>query len=190
MKHISELKDIGTGKRCLIVGGGHSVNDYDFDNVPKDVTIICTNQHMSEIADIIIYYDKDIMNYWNNHKCSARHLIGFKNNSLNHCSDNCTHYYAYQDMIFGDTGFHSLQFADKIMGFSEIYLIGFDYCVFENSYHYDELESDPAKLEKFKAHSIDQVASMYDKIDWKADIYNMSFYSTLTAFTYSNLTKR
>ena len=33
MNHISDLKDIGKGKKCLIVGGGESLNKFEWDKL-------------------------------------------------------------------------------------------------------------------------------------------------------------
>ena len=187
MKHIHDLKDIGKGERCLIVGGGHSVTQFDFDNLPLDVTIISCNNHMYDYADIVIYYDKEMQYFFKQNAVPADYMLAFKNNTLDHTCGQTTHYYTYSDMIFGDTGFHALQFADKVFNFSEIYLIGYDYNVCGESYHYGEYESDPRKMQKFIDHSIGKVKSMYHKVEWKNKIYNSSKISDLDAFIHRKL---
>jgi hypothetical protein len=187
MKHISNLADIGAGKRCLIVGGGHSINRFQWDKL-EDTYVICCNNHLSQLADMIVYYDKDMRDHFNNHNLSDQTLlIGFKKTdgaTLDHTSEKCTHYYNYQDMVFGDTGFHAVQFADRIFRFTQIYLIGFDYKVIEKSYHHDENESDPEKVKKFKLWSIDVVLKRYIDINWMHKIYNCSEESELKVFEY------
>ena len=87
-------------------------------------------------------------------------------------------------MVFGDTGFHALQFADRIFNFSEIYIVGLDYMTHGNSYHFDEEESDPEKVKKFKEWSIDVVLDRYNDIQWRNNIYNCNKKSKLSLFPY------
>jgi hypothetical protein len=187
MNHVSDLKDIGITKRCLIVGGGHSVKDIDFDKIPPDVTIICTNNHATEYADIIIYYDKDIQKLYKNKIVSCDYMIGFLHKKLDHTCDQCTHYYNYNDIVFGDTGFHSLQLADKIFNFTKIYLVGYDYSVCGKSYHYEEEVSDEKKMSDFVKASINEVKNKYKTIYWNNEIYNTSENSNLSTFKHKKL---
>ena len=183
MKHISDLTNLGDGKDCLIIGGGHSVNEFDFYNFDPDVYIISTNNHLNQLADMIIYYDKDMKDYFTKHVVSERTLlIGFKHNSIDHTCDQCTHYYNYNDILFGDSGFQALQFADKIFNFSRTFLIGFDYEVLGQSYHFDEGISDKKKQSEFVKHSIGKVLNQYNDITWVNKIYNCSNRSQLKTF--------
>jgi hypothetical protein len=198
MEHISKLNEIGANRRCLIIGGGHSVNSFNCSQIPSDITIIGTNNHHDDIADIIVFYDVEMQKYFTKHLVMAEYLIGFYNKKkrpdsneysiLDHTTPECTHYYDYQDMIFGDTGFHCLQFADKVFNFSEIYLIGFDYKTKGSSYHYDEATSDERKLKKFETWSINNVLPKYKEIKWKNTVYNCSNDSNLSIFPYKELT--
>ena len=182
MTHISQLQDIGLGKRCLIVGGGHSVRSINIDDYP-DCTIIGTNNHKHEQADIIVYFDKDINEYYDITEITPdQKLIGFKHKQLDNTCSQCTHYYNYDDIVFGDTGFHTLQFADKIFNFSEIYLIGYDYSVFGNSYHHNETVSDIAKQDKFVNWSIGKVIDKYSEMEWDNKIVNLNPSSNLNIF--------
>jgi hypothetical protein len=140
------------------------------------------------MADVIVYYDKDIRDYFEKHDISDETmLIGFrkeKGHKLDYTCSKCTHYYHYQDMIFGDTGFHAVQFADRIFNFDQIYLIGLDYATNGKSYHHDEDESDPEALSKFQRWSVDIVLGRYKNIQWKHKIYNCSKESALEMFEY------
>ena len=183
MKHITELKDIGIGKRCLIIGGGHSVNDINIDDYP-DCVIIGTNDHHYRQSEIIVYFDKDIKDFYSVYKVTDKQkLIGFKHKGIDNTVDQCTHYYNYNDMIFGDTGFHTLQFADKIFNFSEIFLIGYDYEVKGNSYHYDEINSDKIKQDRFINWSIGKVIEKYYCMHWNNEITNLNKNSSLDVFS-------
>ena len=187
MNHINKLKDIGRDRSCLIIGGGHSVNDIDWSRIPDSMYIIGINGHYSYMADMIIYYDKDMQEYYRTRKLKPNQLlIGFKHrNSLDHTNDNCTHYYSYDDMVFGDSGFHALQFADGIFNFKDIYLTGFDYSTEGNSYHYNETESDPIKLDRFKKWSVGKVLAKYGDISWLHSVYNCNKKSKLEIFNFS-----
>lgn len=184
MEHITALDNIGAGVQCIIIGGGHSVNDFDFGKVRGDVVIIGTNQHKEDIADIIIYYDKNMMPHFNKKPVRSDYLIGFKNKATDHTVDACTHYYTYNDMDFGDSGYHALQFASEVFKFEEIYLIGFDYKVKGDSYHYDEAVSNPKKQRVFIKWSIDYVLDKYKYHEWGNNIYNLSPDSALKQFPY------
>jgi hypothetical protein len=189
MKHISELLGIGEGKKCLIVGGGPSLNTFEWDKL-EDTYIICINDHFPQLADMIVYYDKDMRDYFKEYTIPDRTLLmGFRKNkddvcSIDHTCERCDYYYTYMDMEYGDSGYHTLQFADHILNFSEIYLIGLDYTTDGRSYHYNETESDPEKLEKFQKWSIEIVLKKYFNMDWTNDIYNCSRNSALDIFEY------
>jgi hypothetical protein len=187
MKHISELSGLGEGQRCIIVGGGASVNTLEWEKL-DDIYVICTNDHYSQMANMIIYYDKDMKEHFENHDIADNTvLIGFKHreNSINHTCERCDFFYNYSDMVFGDTGFHTLQFADKIFNFDDIYLVGLDYNHNGQSYHYDESVSDPEKLKKFEMWSIDIVLGKYKNMTWNHNIYNCSNTSALDMFKYA-----
>jgi hypothetical protein len=185
MKHISELTDIGIGKKCLIVGGGDSLNRFEWDKL-EDTYVICINRHLSQMANMIVYYDADMKEYFEKHSISNDTLlIGFRHSdAIDHTIDKCTHFYNYKDMMYGDSGFHVLQFADKIFNFDEIYLIGLDYQVNGASYHHDEKVSDPKKLDDFEKFSVGMVLERFSGINWTNEIYNCSKNTGLKIFKY------
>lgn len=184
MDHINQLRGFGKGRKCLLVGGGHSLKGFSLDSVPPDVYIICANNHKYLSADMVVYMDADMNQYWE--ECGEELyddtlLIGYSHKAIANVCERCTHYYTHEDMVFGDTGFHMLQFADKIFNFKEIYLIGYDYSTFENSYHWNEDKSDKIKMGNFIKHS-ESVLPRYSEIKWKNKIYNLSLGSKLECF--------
>jgi hypothetical protein len=188
MQHVSKLQSIGEGKRCLIIGGGHSLNGFEWEKLPDDLYIIACNRHMRSIANMVIYYDKDVNNWYKNHENGipdSTILIGFKHNKIDHVCKRCNYYYNYNDILFGDTGFHSLQMADRLFNFNDIYLIGYDYYTLEASYHWDEKESETKAMVNFKTHSVNKVRLMYDKQEWRNSIYNCSLKSKLKTFSHA-----
>jgi hypothetical protein len=186
MQNIDALKNIGVGERCLLIGGGPSVADFDFSTVPGNVTVIEINfPHIDNVKiDYSLYYDYDVKGFWNEYKDNYpdRQIIGFKTHKG--VSD---YVYNYEQIVFGDSGFHCLQIADRIMNFTEIYLIGFDYKTNGKTYHYFESESDTDKIDRFKKHSIGKVKDKYNSYPFKNRIYQCTNNTALTKFIYKEL---
>lgn len=184
MKSVQTLKDIGRNRDCIIIGGGNSLNYLDLEKLPDDMYIISINNHYPELSDMIIYYDKDMQLELSKRILKPNQLLlGFKHSTkLDHTNVNCTHYYDYKDMIFGDSGFHAVQFADLIFNFKNIYLAGYDYQIKGSSYHHNEIESDHIKLARFQKWSIGKVLSKYKLMTWKNNIYNCYADSSLKVF--------
>ena len=198
MEHISALKNMGEGKKCLLIGNGLSLRDFDLYKVPGEAVRI--GMGITFMAcDYIIYYDREPMKHYAAASMNTRtRLIGYKHGKADHTCAACSYYYNHEDMIFGDTGFHVLQFADKIFNFDEIYLIGYDYCTSEKSYHFEEEKSDPDDMKKFLVHSCGKtvkempegwkpVIDKYNDIEWRNKIYNCNKRSALKAFPFKNI---
>jgi len=186
MRNIKTLRDIGKDRNCLIIGGGHSVNNLELSAIPRNMYVIVTNNHMLPHANMIVYYDKDMRDYFNKTKIMPNQLlVGFKHSDkIDHTSNNCTHYFNYESMVFGDSGFHALQFADQVFGFNNIYLSGYDYSVKGDSYHYNEDKSNKTKQDRFITWSIGKVLNQYNDIEWKNNIFNCNRNSALDIFKY------
>lgn len=186
MKNILSLKDLGRGRDCIIIGGGHSLVSIIWELLPKDIYIIATNTHYYKLADMIIYYDKDINQFYTeNEPKPYQLLLGFRHSTkLDNTNKNCTHYYNYGNMVFGDSGYHALQFADQLFNFNNIYLAGYDYTTRGESYHHNEDKSDPEKMKRFKTWSIGKVLDKYNDIPWKNNIYNCNKDSELKTFKF------
>lgn len=185
MEHINVLRGFGKGKRCLIIGGGHSLNEFGWTFLPSDFYIISINDHLNQMADMIIYYDRIMKKYFNVHHISPRtKLVGFKNNSIDHTVPRCDYFYTYRDIEFGDSGYHALQMADGVLDFSEIFLVGYDYKVRGLSYHHNETVSDEKLMRKFTGHSIGRVLPKYSERKWQNQIFNCYKDSGLKKFKY------
>jgi hypothetical protein len=185
MKSINELRDFGLKKKCLIVGGGHSVNDFAFDKI-NGMYVIATNKHLSQMASMIIYYDTDMdLHFEKNPPADRTILVGWKQKDSRKLCSRCNYFYnTINDVMFGDTGFMSLQIADRILNFNEIYLTGFDYNTKKKSYHYDEVESDKKKMNDFKLWSIGKVLPMIENYSPLHTVYNCSKESSIKQFQY------
>ena len=189
MEHIKKLLGFGQGKRCLIVGGGHSVNGFLWSRLPDDLYIICLNDHLSQMADMIIYYDKVMKRHYLKHVIGdSVKLVGHRKaegSTIDSTVPRCDYWYnVVSDVEFGDSGYMSLQMADKIMDFDEIFLIGYDYKIEGKSYHHNEEVSSEKDINGFIRTSILKVLPRYDTIKWNNRIYNCNFESNLKLFEY------
>lgn len=179
------LRDMGKKLKCIIIGGGLSVLSFDFDRDLKDYYIICCNNHLNQMANMIIYYDSKFKEYFKTHFISRNTLlIGFKHKGIDYTSERCDYYYTYNDIEFGDTGFHALQFADKVFNFKEIYLIGYDYYLEGKKYHVNDELDKKEDIAKFVTWSIGNVLSKYATYKWNNKIYNCNERSRIQKFKY------
>lgn len=137
IQSIRVLDGMGEGRRCVLIGGGMSVNDFDWSIVTKDMVTIAINEAIPEAlgyVDYLIYRDNAFLRIL---KTIPRHkygqLIGF---SMSQCAEVLPNF-VYTANDFADlgidilqsdnTGLKALVFAKRLMRFDEIYLIGFDF---------------------------------------------------------------
>ena len=177
-KSVTELTGIGTGKKCIIYGGGTSLDDFPKADFP-DYVKISTNQHRWEQADIIVYYDPDIQEFYTTKQLKPNvKLIGFHvNEACTRLAPTCTHHYGLDDAGLGDTGYITMQLADRIFNFSTIYLAGFDYYTVGGIYH--ESETPGGDCSKFERMSINVVLPLYHKYKPTNVIYKCNSKSLL-----------
>lgn len=130
MQRITELKDIGIGKKCLLIGGGMSVLNFDFSRLPDDFVKIVVNDAFPNgiRVDYMIYNDLSFLKMLKNLKIpEGVKIIGYVNNP----SKKMHYGYRLSDLKcvsdFSNTGLKALLIAKNIMRFDEIYLIGFDF---------------------------------------------------------------
>lgn len=199
MDHISVLKNTGEGHTCLLMGNGPSMKHYDAYKIPSNVIRIGMGI-TRKVCDYIFYYDTGpMMHYLSSQIHPATRLVGFRSGKMDHTCPRCNYYFTAEDVKFGDTGFHTLQIADQIMNFSEIFLLGYDYRVEGKSYHFEEEESDPESMRRFLIHSCGEtegrkmprhwkpVIEKYNDIPWKNKIYNCCNTSALKAFKFKSI---
>jgi hypothetical protein len=189
MEHVSALANYGKGRRCLIVGGGHSLNEFRWDILPNNIYIICINNHLSQMADMIFYYDKGMKNYFMKHTIGDDTILiahrKSEDSTINSTIPRCNYYYnTINDVEFGDSGYMVLQLVDKVFKFEDVFLIGYDYKVKDRSYHHNETVSDEKKINGFVRTSIERVLPKYDTISWSNNIYNCNKDSNLKTFKY------
>lgn len=195
MEHISVLQGFGKGKKCLIVGGGLSVRDFRFDLI-NGIYVICLNNHMSQLANMIIYSDTEMKKYFEKHVIGDDTvLVGYKyikpnGSEIDRTCERVNYYYGHQDIDFGDTGYHALQIVDRVFNFNKIYLTGYDYYIGDKTYHHDEDISDFNKIKKFIKHSIgiglksNSVLDKYSGLKLKNKVYNCNKKSAIKCFSY------
>lgn len=190
--HVSDLKGIGIGKTALLIGGGMSAR-----NIPEigDVRINCNYPFHGEKVDYVCYYDDVVEEQINEFGRGNYKTVGFEKLNNRPKSD----YYAviHEDIIYCDTGHHTLQLATKIMMFDEVYLIGYDYCRVDGRQHYyDGAESNEKqydvwmygiarhRYEYWNCRCVDLSKCKCEPYNYYADdkVYNLSPYSELKCF--------
>ena len=180
MKHISDLKNFGTGRDCVIIGGGTSLDDFDRDHGMYQISC---NTHWHDSADMIIYYDLDVKEYYEKTVLNDKQiLIGYKYMKSIHTCERCNYFYTYDDMVFGDTGFHAMQFADKLFNFSHIYLVGFDYYLKGGKYHHSGADNEQTKIDSFMKYTNEIIMNKYSVYKPVNKIYNCNIASRLEMF--------
>jgi len=136
MKSIRELSGSGIGKKILIIGGGCSAGQFDYERLGKDFVLMTVNDSMYDFKsgkyfkgikpDFLIYNDISAIREIKKMKIPGTKIIGFGNHHFPGCS------YLYRLSEVGgidstNTGLKALMIAKNIMQFDEIYLIGFDF---------------------------------------------------------------
>jgi hypothetical protein len=131
---ILELKDRKKDQRCFIFASGHSVNDFDFENIMSDDVLIGVNYQLLDLKfDYLIHSDRDVALWYDVIK-PASIVVSMLGNRAG-----CTSYDFWKDeiMLGKHTPFYALQLA-IILGCDPIYLVGFDYYSdFEEKHYYE-----------------------------------------------------
>lgn len=129
MQRVTVLKDIGKGKPCIIIGGGTSVETFDFSKV-RNTTVISVNNSIPNGVDVeyVIYNDACFTPVLKEYRLWESHKVIAYCGSMN---INCQYYYRPEDCLPAieddNTGLKSLIIARNILGFEKIYLVGFDF---------------------------------------------------------------
>lgn len=134
MIDIRELKNSKTGKDCIIVAGGHSVNEVFFDSiVANNIDIIAVNYIFIKLpVEYIVHYDKEVANFYDEYYNGNGKIISYRPNKSKYtCSDFPKHYF-YSG---SHTSFVALQFAQDL-GYKKIYLAGYDFRSCHKELHY------------------------------------------------------
>lgn len=127
---IQLLKDTKLGEKCIIVGGGQSVNQIDWNYISID--IIAVNYCFID-AHIEYYFhtDKEV-GEWYEYIETDTPVLSYASNECAHT----THRWNYQDFVAGThTPYYALCFA-LMCGYDEIYLTGLDYYGELDALHY------------------------------------------------------
>ena len=188
MKSIIKLKNKKKYKKCLIVGGGHSVKYFNFDNLTKNFEIIGINWTIDVYVRYPIKYvvcDRKVPNSLTKDLFIDKvKLIGYKEDKVD---------YYFNDLIYmGDhTGVRALQCA-QIMGYKEIYLIGYDYYDIDGIIHYfgDTIHKMWLGWEGFYRNRKEKFRTFikdFDNVEWRNNIYNCNKKSKLIKFPFKRI---
>lgn len=188
MMLIEVLKNSVSGK-CVLIGGGCSVDDFDFDELRNDIQRIAVNRCFIDTRiDYQVITDPFMLEWFNRFTINDNRILIAPSHFSNARIDA---YYEYENHIYEGfhTGYHALQVA-QYLGFEEIYLIGYDYYDVCGKLHYYEGKYETEITEKEKEainSSFYKWIKDFDKIDWDSDIYNCNPDSLLTKFPYKEV---
>jgi hypothetical protein len=188
MNDLDNIINIEKDNRCILIGGGESVNDFDFSKLPKDIVVIAVNRCFVDINIRYQIFTDPFFKEWaeQNPINGGRFLIGPKHINFYRMD----YYYEFEKHIYEGfhSGYHALQVA-QFLGFEEIYLIGYDYYE-ENLLHYYEgkYNTEITQNEKnaIKA-SFHKWIEDFNKIKWIPKIYNCNPKSKLKKFIYQEV---
>ncbi len=188
MRNIDHITNTEKGK-CLLIGGGMSVNSFDFKSLPKDIKIIAVNRCFVDNINIDYQVFTDpFFKKWTTENMikDRRILIGPWHIDF----DRTDYYYEFENHIYEGfhTGYHALQIA-QLLGFEKIYLIGYDYYESGLLHYYENNDStEITELEKQSIrNSFTKWINDFNKIKWNAKIYNCNPKSELKKFIYQEV---
>jgi len=183
LKSIKKLKNTQRGE-CLIIGGGTSVNEINFTSLLPMKKIAVNRYHLKHTVDYQIHTDKYFSEWLERNPIPEETiLIGLES----HATKRTDYFFNWNIITEGfHTGFYALQIAEYL-GFREIYLVGYDYYAKgERIYYFDsEPDFEITEVEKDMMLSVfdsKRLQDDFDKIDWKAKIYNCNPKSELKKF--------
>ena len=191
MKSIMKLKGSEAGNVCLIIGGGCSVNNFDFDKLPDDIKRMSVNWCFVDTRlDYLIYSDPFFIE---NHRSMAIpencKVIGYQRFH----SERTDYIFNFNEIQMGfHSGFYALQIAE-LLGFSEIYLIGYDYCYGDDGkLHYYEGNgkvgiTDGEKSLYSKEMNKGLWLKDFEHKNWRVPIFNCNPDSCLNKFEFKSL---
>jgi hypothetical protein len=184
---LSRIKNSEKGK-CILIGGGPSVNDFDFGKLTDDITVIAVNRCFIDYPVNYQIFTDPYFKEWTIENPKYYHgiLIGPKHIDY----DKKDYSYEFENHIYEGfhSGYHALQIA-QYLGFTEIYLIGFDYYE-DGVLHYYEGNETTEITEKEKLAikgSFNKWMNDFNKIKWTANIYNCNPKSKLKNFIYQEV---
>lgn len=199
MQWIETLKDIGKGNKCLIIGGGLSVQDFDFNKVPEAYGRICVNNAFVDGVriDYLVYNDNSAVRLLKKIKLpEGVKVIGEANNPCPLAD------YYFRNESFNcesrdNTGLKAIMIAKNLMNFDEIYLIGFDFHTKEingkkQSHFYGDEYGEHKKYPEFQQvqdhfNHLPKMLAQFDRFPDMDNIYNCYKESSLKKFPYKLL---
>lgn len=207
MKTVRILKDIGIGKECLIVGGGMSVNDFDFNKLSSNMVTMCINDAVPADVkiDYLVYRDCCFIDVLKGMDLSnVKNIICYRSAFQKKGIDFDGEYYGYshsdlsQKNVIKDsdnTGIKGLVIAKHIMNFDKVYLIGFDFTTEmvdgkkQSHFYGDEVGHDKKYYEQNHLNShykrLPSMVNEFKRIKNIDNIFNCNKTSALKLFRYA-----
>jgi hypothetical protein len=175
--------------KCVLIGGGCSVDDFNFKKLDVDIARIAVNRCFVDTRiDFQVITDPYCIQWINRYTIDDDRVL-IAPFHLSH--DRIDYYYEFEKDIYEGfhTGYHALQMA-QYLGFEEIYLIGYDYYDIDNKLHYYEGKHGTEITDKEKIavrNSFNKWLKDFDKIEWFAKIYNCNPDSRLKKFKFKEV---
>ncbi len=196
MRSVNDIRNIGKDKNCLIIGGGLSVNNFDFSKLPNDYITIAVNNALPKDVriDYIVYNDANFLRIIKDLNLNDHtKVIGSDSSPFPGI-----HYYFRNEQISclgsDNTGLRALMIARDVFCCKEIYLIGFDFHTRiikgqEQSHFYGDKFG---KTEKYPTYQqvkdhfkrLNVFIEQFDRIQDISNIYNCYEESSLKKFPY------
>jgi len=189
MKSIQELKGVQSGK-CVIFGGGTSLEKVKLKKIDTSLMRLAVNRCFLETRiDFQVYTDSFFVEWTEDHPIQdGTILIGLGSKIF----ERTDYYFNWNDVVEGfHTGFYALQIAE-LLGFEEIYLLGYDYYMKNGKLHYydGKFGTSITRAERkmySRVMNSDRLLKDFDRIKWKARIYNCNPESRLKKFQFRRL---
>jgi len=181
-KSILELQGMEKGNRCILVGGGHSVEDFDFCNIEKGFKFFGVNFQFKRFGFAYILYTD---NSFKREIQKGAYRVPETSKLIGHERNLCERsdfYFNFEIIKEGiHSGFYALQVCQKILEFSEVYLVGFDYYTVQGLLHYYDKEKN---VKKFNERHLRNASRDFYRINWNNGIYNCNPFSNLKRFPF------
>jgi len=175
---ITELHNTGS---CLIIGGGCSVDEFEFSLIPSDWNVMAVNRCFVDIdIDYQVFADKYFLKWIDRYPITDDRVL------ISQLKDDRVDYNFVFDREVGwsrHSGCTALQIAQYI-GFDNIYLIGYDYYVSDKIHYYEgKYNTEITKAEsKAIVSMLNKWVDDFDRFKWTANITNLNPKSKLKKF--------
>lgn len=142
MQRITQLENIGSGMDCIVIGGGMSALEIDYEKCKHcDKIVVNDNIPKNVSPDYIVYNDINFISALRSKELYKKAVI------ISYVNAQCeeVHYtyrlpdfsrYGFNILDFHNTGLKSVIIAKFILGYDTVYMTGFDYTTVNGVSHH------------------------------------------------------